>query len=69
MLCIRLWDTDSCTPEQFMMVMNSAILLIAREPKTQIAGISVLTDLDALAWKHVPSWKKVTAYIKLFSVS
>ena len=69
MFYVRLWDKASCTPEQFLMLGYLTSLVLGREPKTQVAGISVMVDLDGLSWKHVPSIKNLSTYLKLLSVS
>ena len=68
-LYVKLWDKTTCTAEQFLMLGYLASLVLGREPKTQVAGISVMVDLDGLSWKHVPSIKNLSTYLKLLSVS
>jgi len=64
---VKLWDKTSCTAEQFLMLGYLTSLVLGREPKTQVAGISVMVDLDGLSWKHVPSIKNLSTYLKLLS--
>ena len=66
---VKLWDKSTCTAEQFLMLGYLTSLVLGREPKTQVAGISVMVDLDGLSWKHVPSIKNLSTYLKLLSVS
>jgi hypothetical protein len=51
------------------LIFYSIMLLLSREPKTQIAGVSIVADLDGLAYKHVPGWKKLKTFLNVFSVS
>ena len=69
MFYVKLWDKSTCTAEQFLMLGYLTSLVLGREPKTQVAGISVMVDLDGLSWKHVPSIKNLSTYLKLLSVS
>ena len=66
---VKLWDKSTCTPEQFILLGYLASLVLGREPKTQVAGISVMVDLDGLSWKHIPSLTNLRSYLRLLNVS
>lgn len=66
---VKLWDLEKCSPDKFSSIFYSVVLILSREPKTQIAGISIVVDLKGLCYQHIPSWKSIKTYIDLFSVS
>ena len=44
-------------------------MIVAKEPKTQIAGMSVLCDIEGCSWRHSPKLKTLLAMVKIFYVS
>jgi len=45
-----------------MCILYLVVLMLAREPKTQIAGISVISDQTGLCYSHMPSMRMVYSY-------
>ena len=45
-------------------------MMLAREPKTQIAGITLLGDMEDMTRKHAPgNWTEVKVYATFMRVS
>ena len=51
-----------------MCILYLVVLMLAREPKTQIAGISVISDQTGLCYSHMPSMRMVYSYQTLVKV-
>jgi hypothetical protein len=68
-ICLKLWDPTQVNHDEMLCILYQMILLLAREPKTQIAGISVISDQAGLSYSHVPSWGMVLSYPVLVKAS
>ena len=66
---MKLWDPEKATPEHMFCVAFLATIIVAKEPKTQIAGMSVLFDIEGCSWRHSPKLKTLLALVKIFYVS
>ena len=51
-----------------MCILYLVVLMLAREPKTQIAGISVISDQTGLCYSHMPSMRMIYSYQTLVKV-
>ena len=65
----KLWDPERATPEHMFCVAFLTTMIVAKEPKTQIAGMSVLCDIEGCSWRHSPKLKTLLAMVKIFYVS
>ena len=66
---LKLWDPERATPEHMFCVAFLTTMVVAKEPKTQIAGMSVLCDIEGCSWRHSPKLKTLLAMVKIFYVS
>lgn len=63
---MKLWDPERATPEHLFCVAFLTTIVVAKEPKTQIAGMSVLFDIEGCSWRHSPKLKTLLALVKIF---
>ena len=65
----KMWDAETYP---FMRTTKSTFLTymtLAREPKTQIAGITLLGDMQEMTRKHAPgNWTEVKMYASFMRV-
>ena len=65
----KMWDAETYP---FMKTTKSTFLTymtLAREPKTQIAGITLLGDMQEMTRKHAPgNWTEVKMYASFMRV-
>ena len=65
----KMWDADKYP---FMRTTKSSFLTymtLAREPKTQIAGITLLGDMEEMTRRHAPgNWTEVKMYASFLRV-
>ena len=66
---LKLWDPSKTKHDDMMCILYLVVLMLAREPKTQIAGISVISDQTGLCYSHLPSWRMICSYQTLIKVS
>ena len=59
---LKLWDPSKTKHDDMMCILYLVVLMLAREPKTQIAGISVISDQTGLCHSHMPSMRMVYSY-------
>jgi len=59
---LKLWDPSKTKHDDMMCILYLVVLMLAREPKTQIAGISVISDQTGLCYSHMPSWRMIYSY-------
>jgi len=59
---LKLWDPSKTKHDDMMCILYLVVLMLAREPKTQIAGISVISDQTGLGYSHMPSWRMIYSY-------
>ena len=65
---LKLWDPSKTKHDDMMCILYLVVLMLAREPKTQIAGISVISDQTGLCYSHMPSMRMVYSYQTLIKV-
>ena len=65
---LKLWDPSKTKHDDMMCILYLVVLMLAREPKTQIAGISVISDQTGLGYSHMPSWRMIYSYQTLIKV-
>ena len=65
---LKLWDPSKTKHDDMMCILYLVVLMLAREPKTQIAGISVISDQTGLCYSHMPSMRMVYSYQTLVKV-
>ncbi len=65
---LKLWDPSKINHDDILCILYLMILLLAREPKTQIAGISIIADQHGLSYSHLPSWRMLFSYQVLIKV-
>ena len=65
---LKLWDPSKTKHDDMMCILYLVVLMLAREPKTQIAGISVISDQTGLCYSHMPSWGMIYSYQSLIKV-
>jgi hypothetical protein len=52
-MCLGQWDPDTVPVEEFYASAYVLMELVAREVKTQIAGITVVNDVSGFGFKHI----------------
>ncbi len=66
----RMWDSDRFPFATSMAMFYVLSMALAREPKTQVAGITMVGDMSGMTRKHVPStWQHVQAWAAFMKVA
>ena len=52
-MCLGQWDPDTVPVEEFYASAYVLMELVAREVKTQIAGVTVVNDVSGFGFKHI----------------
>ena len=65
----RSWDAAKYPYKEIMNMFYVLCVLLAQEPKTQIAGIALVGDMSGMTRRHVPStWADITAWATFMKV-
>ena len=59
----QMWDAEKYPYRDIMNMFYVICVTLAREPKTQLSGITLIGDMKGMTRKHVPSnWTDFTAW-------
>ena len=66
----QMWDGEKYPYRDIMNMFYVICVMLAREPKTQIAGITMVGDMGGMSRKHVPNtWADITAWATFLKVN
>ena len=65
----KMWDADKWPYKSGLEAVYVILLLLAREPKTQIAGVTMIGDYSGMSRKHMSTnLEDIKAWANLISV-
>ena len=65
-----MWNAEKWSYKDGMEAFYVILLLLAREPKTQIAGVTLIADFSGMTRKHIATdLEDIKAWVNLISVS
>ena len=65
-----MWNAEKWSYKEGMEAFYVILLLLAREPKTQIAGVTLIADFSEMTRKHIATnLVDLRAWVNLISVS
>ena len=65
-----MWNAEKWSYKSGMEAFYVILLLLAREPKTQIAGVTMIADFSGMSRKHIATnLEDIKAWVNLISVS
>ena len=68
-VAFKMWDADRWSYKDGMEAFYVIMLLLAREPKTQIAGVTMIGDYSGMTRKHMATnLEDIKAWANLISV-
>ena len=66
----KMWNAEKWSYKEGMEAFYVILLLLAREPKTQIAGVTLIADFTGMTRKHIATnLVDLKAWVNLISVS
>ena len=66
----QMWNAEKWSYKDGMEAFYVILLLLAREPKTQIAGVTLIADFSGMTRKHIATdLEDIKAWVNLISVS
>ena len=69
-LVYKMWDAEKWPYKSGMEALYAVALLMSREPKTQIAGITMIGDFSGMSRKHMSTYMEdIRAWADFMSVS
>ena len=64
-----MWNAEKWSYKDGMEAFYVILLLLAREPKTQIAGVTLIADFSGMTRKHIATdLEDIKAWVNLISV-
>ena len=70
MIIFKMWNAEKWSYKSGMEAFYVILLLLAREPKTQIAGVTMIADFSGMTRKHIAAnLEDIKAWVNLISVS
>ena len=64
-----MWNSEKWSYKDGMEAFYVILLLLAREPKTQIAGVTLIADFSGMTRKHIATdLEDIKAWVNLISV-
>ena len=70
LIIIKMWNAEKWSYKDGMEAFYVIMLLLAREPKTQIAGVTMIGDYSGMSRKHMATnLEDIKAWANLISVS
>ena len=65
----QMWNAEKWSYKDGMEAFYVILLLLAREPKTQIAGVTLIADFSGMTRKHIATdLEDIKAWVNLISV-